>query len=129
MVFGHVQRRIRGALLTMGNSLMVRRSFLQKEDRRSRARVSWPFLSTSSRRSSEGSERTATSPTGRRAIAPAPSGATGLSKHTGPMGHSSLAAVRTRSRDVCDCRPPLADTHAPHRRGRPPPLCLYRGAR
>lgn len=48
---------------------MVRRSFLQKDERRSRARLNWPLLSVSSKRSSEGSERTTTSPTGRRAEA------------------------------------------------------------
>ncbi|KPJ20050.1 hypothetical protein RR48_07515 [Papilio machaon] len=93
---------------TKTNSLMVRRSFLQKEERRSRARLSWPFLSASRRRRSEGSDRAPTSPTGRSVIAAGPSETPRLSRHTGPTGHSSLAEDRTRARHDVDCRPPTA---------------------
>lgn len=88
-----------------GHSLIVRRSFLQKEDRRSRARLNCPLFSASSKRRSEGSERAATSPTGRRATVAAPSDTPRLSKHIGPAAHSSLAEDRTRARAVLDCRP------------------------
>lgn len=85
------------------HSLKVRRSFLQKEESLSRARLIWPLLSLSSKRSKEGSDRAATSPTGRIADA-GPSETPWLSKHTGPAEHSSLAKDRTRARVVVDCR-------------------------
>lgn len=99
---------------------MVRRSFLQKDERRSRARLNWPLFSVSSNRSREGSDRAATSPTGRRATVAGPSETPKLSKHTGPAEHSSLAEDRTRARVVVDCRPKARGlkTAAPPRRGR-----------
>lgn len=104
----------------LGHSLMVRRNFLQKEERRSRARLSWPLLSVSSKRRSEGSERTATSPTGRRATVARPSETPRLSKHTGPAEHSSLEGNRTRARVVTDCQSSaLRDNTAPPRASRP----------
>lgn len=109
---------VRGTF-TKTNSLMVRRSFLQKEESRSRARLNWPFLSASRRRRSEGSDRAPTSPTGlRRGIAVGPSETARLSRHTGPTGHSSLAEDRTRARHGVDCRPPLARP-APSRHAAP----------
>lgn len=87
------------------HSLIVRRSFLQKVDSRSRARLNCPLLSASSNRRSEGSERAATSPTGRRPTAAGPSGPPRLSKHIGPAAQSSLAEDRTRARVVEDCLP------------------------
>lgn len=99
---------------------MVRRSFLQKDERRSRARLNWPLFSVSSNRSSEGSDRAATSPTGRRAIVGGPSETPKLSKHTGPAEHSSLTEDRTRARVVVNCRPEARGLKPPPRprRGR-----------
>lgn len=109
-----------------GHSLMVRRSFLQKEDRRSQARLICPVLSLSSKRSKEGSDLAVTSPTGRRATTvPGPSETAKLSTHTGPADRSSLKD-RTRARVVLDCRAEAEHgstarlhRHRPARRGRP----------
>lgn len=86
------------------HSLIVRRSFRQKEERRSRARLNWPLLSLSSNRSREGSERTVTSPIERKADVGGPSATPILSKHTGPTETSSFVEDRTRARLVLDCR-------------------------
>lgn len=111
---GEHYNRVENDKANYKHSLMVRRSFLQKEERRSRARLNCPVFSVSSNRRRDGSERAATSPTGRRATVGGPSETPKLSKHTGPAEHSSLAEDRTRARVVVDCRPQP-------RRLKPPP--------
>lgn len=88
-------------IVRFGHSLIVRRSFLQKVESLSRARLICPLLSLSSNRSKDGSDLATTSPTGRTAEA-GPSEAPWLSKHSGPAEHSRLAEDRTRARPVVD---------------------------